>query len=355
MAKIEKMGSGKYQIRFGYTDINGVYRRKSFTSKATQYKAAKKELENRQKEFLLHQEHFAKPENKTVSEVVNEYIDLLINVRSPSTIDGYRKIVKNPHFSSFVNTRLGFIKPQEYQKLINQYASTHKPRTVINVHSLFNRALMEKDMDIISKTKLPQDQRDEKIIPTHEEVAQLLEYVETPEGKRLELLIKFSVFLGLRISETMALTWSDIDLRSKTVSINKAMVKNEYKEYIVKPQTKYKASKRTLALPELLLAVLPEPGAPNERIIRDSKPALESKYKRDIAKLGFKFSLHSLRHYYASVLLAEGLPEKYIQDRLGHSTNSAITKVYEHTFRDRDAVFDKRVEDFFKEQIVKKD
>ncbi len=41
----------------------------------------------------------------------------------------------------------------------------------------------------------------------------------------------------------------------------------------------------------------------------------------------------------------EGEPEKYIRDRPGHSTNSAITKVYEHTFRDRDAVYDRRIED----------
>ena len=51
-------------------------------------------------------------------------------------------------------------------------------------------------------------------IPTTEEVVQFLKDIE---GTRTELFVAFSVFLGLRRSETFGLKWKDIDFDKKIV------------------------------------------------------------------------------------------------------------------------------------------
>ncbi len=44
------------------------------------------------------------------------------------------------------------------------------------------------------------------------------------------------------------------------------------------------------------------------------------------------FRFHDLRHYYASILLAIGIPDKYAQYRMGHSSDNMLKNVYQHLF-----------------------
>ena len=73
-------------------------------------------------------------------------------------------------------------------------------------------------------------------------------------------------------------------MENRTVSINKARVKDEIGAYVVK-QTKTYSGERTLHLPEVLLNALGEAGKPDEYVIDDSPDALESLYKRFRAKM----------------------------------------------------------------------
>jgi integrase len=67
-------------------------------------------------------------------------------------------------------------------------------------------------------------------------------------------------------------------------------------------------------------------------------------FGKSAQKLGFEnLHLHCLRHYYASTLIALGIPDRYIMERLGHSTPDMLRTVYGHIISDRDREFGNRI------------
>lgn len=45
-----------------------------------------------------------------------------------------------------------------------------------------------------------------------------------------------------------------------------------------------------------------------------------------------KYSFHSLRHFYASIMIAQGTPPKRLQSLLGHATLAMTMDTYGHLF-----------------------
>jgi len=336
LAKAKKLPSGNWRCRICYTDDEGKYIRKSFTAET------KKEAELRASQYLMEYEHARRPENKTLGELADIYIENRSNVLSPSTIVGYKKI-RNTAFQSIINVRIGLLTKEMYQSAINEYSKGRSPKTVMSAHAFFNKILKENNLFIGEGVVLPQKQKKEIPIPTTEEVQKLLEQTE---GTRLHLLVLFSVYLGLRRSETIALQWKDIDRENRTVSINKARVKDEFGSYVVK-STKPFSGTRTLKLPKAIIEALPEAGAPDSFVIDDSVDALDSLFKRMKDKAGFPYNFHALRHYNASVMLQVGIPNRYARERMGHATENMLVNVYQHTFKDKHEEFDEALEAFF--------
>jgi len=89
MAKAIKLPSGKWRCKANYTDENGKYRAKSFTAES---KVMARSLAD---DFLLTMEYKKKPENKTIGELTDKYLDNLSNTLSPSTLLGYRKFSRS--------------------------------------------------------------------------------------------------------------------------------------------------------------------------------------------------------------------------------------------------------------------
>ena len=343
MAKAKKLPSGNWRCRAYYTDEEGNYKSKSFTADT------KKQAELKVAQFLMEREHARKPENKTIGELIDRFIDIRSNLLSPSTVIGYRKI-GNTAFQDIVDLRVGFLTKDMYQKSVNDYAKSRSPKTVLSAHALFNSVLKENNIHIAEKAILPQKQREEIEIPTTEEIIEFLKYTR---NTRLHLLVLFAVYMGLRRSEIIALKWKDIDFKNKTVLINKARVKDEFGQYIEKTTKTYSGTRR-LHLPQALMDELPQAGLPDEYIIQDSIDALDSLYKRTKVKANFPYRFHALRHYNASIMLQIGMPNKYAQERMGHSTENMLKNVYQHTFKSKQEEYDLELDNFFNSAIAEK-
>ena len=336
MATARKLPSGNWRCRICYTDEKGVYIRKSFTA------PTKKEAQLLASQYLMDHKHDNKLENKTLGQLTDKYIENRENLLSPSTIVGYRKIRKTA-FQSIINVRVGILTKELYQAAVNEYTIGRSPKTVLSAHCLFNRVLKDNGIYVGEGVTLPQKKVKEIAIPTDDEVNNFLEKIE---GTRIELLVKFAVFLGLRRSEAIAIKWKDIDYKNKTVLINKARVKNEFGEFVEKT-TKNPTSTRRLPLPLPLFEALPEKGKAEEYIINDSPDAVYSLYKRLADKYGFHYNYHALRHYFASIMLKLGIPDKYAKERMGHATDNMLKNVYQHLFTDKQEEFSNQLDDFF--------
>ena len=65
-----------------------------------------------------------------------------------------------------------------------------------------------------------------------------------------------------------------------------------------------------------------------ERAVRD--------VRRSIPGLAPEFRFHDLRHYFASLLIADGLDVKVVQARLRHASAKTTLDVYGHLWPDKD-------------------
>ena len=99
-------------------------------------------------------------------------------------------------------------------------------------------------------------------------------------------------------------------------------------------------------MPQVLVDALGDAGKPDDYIIDDSPDALESLYKRFAVKIDFHYNFHALRHYYASVMLQSGIPNRYAKERIGHATENMLVNVYQHTFKSKQEEFDAVLDTF---------
>lgn len=153
---------------------------------------------------------------------------------------------------------------------------------------------------------------------------------------------------GARRGELCALRWSDIDLKKGTVVIQRSLGQDGTEVYekdtkthqqrrlVVDPATakiltahKNRQKKRAKALdlkvePDAFVFSAKPDGS--ESLIPDS---VTQRYERLAKRLKIKTSLHKLRHYSATELIAAGVDIRTVAGRLGHSGGGATTlKVY---------------------------
>ena len=336
MAEPKKLPSGSWRIRICYLDEKGKQVRKSFTAET------KQEARHMADVFMTERKHNKKIENKTIKQFADYYIENRSNVLSPTTITGYKSILKN-FPKDLLETRIGLLTHEDYQAAINQYSVGRSPKTVKSAHQFLNKVLTDNHIYISENTILPRKTKTDIEIPTTEEVVQFLKDIE---GTRTEIFVAFSVFLGLRRSETFGLKWKDIDFDKKIVKINKARVINEDNVFVEKV-TKTYAGNRELTLPDVLFNMLPKKGKANDYIIEGSPTAIYSLYNRQRKNFNFPYHFHSLRHYFASVMLMAGVPNKYAMERMGHSTDGMLKNVYQHTFKSKQQEYDVVLNDIF--------
>lgn len=336
VANVKKLKNGKYRLRV-YDKTNPASPYKCFTADS------EKEVKKLANAYLYAREESARPENKTLEEAMGEYIDNRTNVLSPTTIALYR-IITNSAFPTACKLKLGQLTQSVIQKDVNLYAGKHAYKTVSNAVAFLSVVLGEYMPKFNYKVQMPQKTSKEIKMPTTEQVAKL---IEESVGQPIHLPILFAALLGLRRSEVCALTWDKIDLKANTVTIDEALVKDEF-HTLVRKQPKTLRSIRTLSLPSIIVDALPPKG---ETIITLNPQMVTKRFDELVKKLGYDFTFHALRHYNASVMLQLNIPDKYAMERMGHSTNNMLKKVYQHTFEDETKRAADKLDSFFEKTL----
>lgn len=319
MAKIERLPSGSYRIRV-YDKTTGS--RKSFTADTkAEVKLLAAEWENGIKEK-------AKPRKLTLDEAVKEYIESKENVLSPSTVRGY-EIIRRNALGDLGKMLISDITEKDLQKWVNKNAKRYKPKGVKNQSGLITATLRQNKIDLdLRSIKLPEAQKYEPNIPTEQEIAKILTIVE---GTNVELPVTIAVTLGLRQSEIAALKWSDYD--GEYLFIHAAKVPDKHNKLIEKDTTKSKASTRLLEVDAVLKERLDRAERTSEYISTMQPNSILKRFQQLCEQNGLPhFTMHGQRHGNASLMLAQGVPDKYAMERLGQSSPNMIKNVYQHLY-----------------------
>ncbi len=186
---------------------------------------------------------------------------------------------------------------------------------------------------------------------------------------------------GMRNGELFALRWSDVELASIDPATGKRTGKGKIricrsltwakteKEKKMRAQfypPKTKAGTRTIPIPHTLVSALKvwkvqcpvneldlvfpdSDGKPMHRanaLKRGLRPALRRAELRQV-------TMHSLRHSFASALIAKGAPVTEVQHLLGHSNPAITMRVYSRWFHDTESDSTDRLADALNADIKK--
>lgn len=180
--------------------------------------------------------------------------------------------------------------------------------------------------------------------------AMLARLFKAAEGTRAYPFIVLAAASGARRGELCALHWSDIDFDKGTMSISKSLEQTKAGGLRVK-STK-SGRPRFFGLDAFALEVLTAHREAQQQDRANFGQAYRSdldlvfcqpngyywspnniglRAKELLVKAGLpQFSLHSLRHSHASVLLGQGVPLPVVSDRLGHADPNITLGVYSH-------------------------
>lgn len=159
-------------------------------------------------------------------------------------------------------------------------------------------------------------------------VTERRDFLKAIKGKRVEWLMLFYLFTGVRRTEALTLEWSDID---------------EDEGLILIRGTKTEDSYRTILLTEQVKQILEAQRKQNEA---DKTRTGRGKFHKAPASIVFPFSaehvsrsfkalcpvhhLHDLRHTYITLCAESGVNMKVCQQLVGHSTANMTLNVYTH-------------------------
>lgn len=311
--KKNELPSGSYRIQvFDYTDENKKKHYKSFTAPT-----------RKEAEFLALQWQNNKQESIadiTMHDSISRYIDSKRGVLSPSTIRSYEGMQKNYFSKSFGSLRLKEMSNTAIQVWISDLSKDLSPKTVRNAHGLLASTLEMFLPDFRLKTTLPAKKKPELYTPSDEDIQKLLKHIE---GKELEIAVLLAAFGPLRRGEICALTSDDI--KGNVVKVSKSMVLGPDGLWHIK-QPKTYGSYRQIEFPDFVIEKLK---GIDGKIIKATPDRISSRFIRAIEATKLPhFRFHDLRHYSASIMHAIGVPDQYILQRGGWSSDNIMKSVY---------------------------
>ena len=330
MANAVRLPSGRWRVKaYDYKDKDGKEHYVSFTADT------KKEAEYQALLFSMNKKK-VKTENQDLilEKAMLKYCEMKSNVLSPTTLANYKRLIYNA-FKDYLSLSIKKFDSELIQRWVNDYSINKTPKTVRNTYGFLFVVLKSFLPDLSIKVTLPQKVKPALYVPTDNDIKAIIDYLSINDKEMLKA-VYLAAFGTLRRSEVCALTAADVE--KNVIHINKALVQNEKKEWVIKT-TKTVSSIRDIDLPDSVMKVFPKAG----RLVDINPDQITHRFARVLKKLKIQsFRFHDLRHYAASMLHAIGVPDVYIMQKGGWSSDSTLKKIYRGVMDDYKEKFDKK-------------
>jgi len=309
-------------------------------------------------EMLYEQRHgrLITEKDQTVQQFLEDWFE---NVQRPPTVRlstySHQQVLLKLHLlPALGHMLLRKLSPDDLNRF---YTSKLKEKLsagyVRNMHLLLHKAL---DYAVLSR-KVAQNVCDLVKPPRYvapeqhaltEEQARLLLHVA--KGHRLEVLLNLALVTGMRRGELIGLKWSDIDLERRSLQVRRTV--DRIGTYgFVESEPKTAKGRRQIILPPFLVDLLKQHRT-RQREARLKAGAtwheqgivfctsvgtfmqaehLREYFQRLLKEAGLPhMRFHDLRHSTATILLAQGVNPKVVQELLGHSHINVTLGIYGH-------------------------
>ena len=296
---------------------------------------------------------------------ITSWLDNHVKVRNRLTTWENYKWVADTHIIPTVGKfPIKNLRPNHLQELYRQKLESGRgdktgglsARTVQLIHRICHAALeqaVREDLivrNVAQSVSLPKRQRKEMRAMTEEQVRTFLQAnKDDPMFAAFFMLVS----TGMRRGEVLGLKWSDVDLKNQTVYVQRSWVKSQTQSAkFSEPKTAM--SRRVIPLSTESVDVLLQHGNKQD-IIKKEREEESKKYEdqnlifcaddgnplypgtlntymiKALKRAGLpKFRMHDIRHTFASLMIARGVPIKVVQELLGHTTIQMTLDTYTH-------------------------
>lgn len=292
----------------------------------------------------------------------------------PNTLSGYRVAVYVHLIPGLGAHRLERLEPEHLERLYTKMqAKGSKPATAHQAHRVIRAALNEAlrrgylTRNVASLAKAPKVTEEEVVPYSVTEVQALL---AAAARQRNSARWAVALALGLRQGEALGLKWADVDLEQGMMRVRQARQRPKYAHGCSKPcgrkhagrcpqrvqtnqdadETKSRAGKRTIGLPEELVRLLKLHRAEQDReritarqlwqgddwvfASETGQPLIPrtdwDRWKELLKSAGIRDGrLHDARHTAATVLLILGVNERAVMALMGWSSSAMVAR-YQH-------------------------
>ena len=325
-----------WEYRISYKDNTGKYKQKSKSGFKTKKlaQAAAREIEETLTENILMNK------DVTLYDFVKTWSDVYKRPHvKDKTWDTYTKNLK--HIKTyFEDLKVKDITPLYYQKKLNEFGEKYAQETLEKFHYQIKGALKVAVREQVISYNFAEDAKVKSQIENRAEENDFLEENEyksliSSTRSNIQYVSYFTLYLlsvtGIRFSEALGLTWSDIDLKNGIIDINKSFDYSKTQDFA---GLKNETSKRKVPIDKNSIETLKtykkkywQANIKNRVCFGVSNSACNKLIKKLV---GRPVRNHSLRHTYASYLILKGVDIVTISKLLGHESPDITLKVYSH-------------------------
>ncbi|CAM3861738.1 site-specific integrase [Alkalicoccus chagannorensis] len=269
--------------------------------------------------------------------------------------------------------RIKKIERRDCQRLVNRWAQQLKSfrdykvqANLVFKYAVKMNIIKVNPMEHIMMPKLDvSDMEEKENFFTKQQLHTFLNHLKGSEEEsrqKVHLMFRMLAYTGVRKGELQGLHWSDVDLKEKTIRVNKTLAFVDSKKVVI--PTKTQASIRTVSLDDETVRLLHiwrkqqmqwymRLGLRFQKA--EEQPVFTnfhySTQRMDYCKLSYlnetlqriskelpdlpRIGVHGFRHTHASLLFEAGLSIKDVQVRLGHKDIHTTMNTYTHVTPDR--------------------
>ncbi|MFB0920474.1 MAG: tyrosine-type recombinase/integrase [Oscillospiraceae bacterium] len=358
--------NGIYHIVLNYTDESGKRKAKWITTGLSvkgNKKRAEEMLASKRRSFEeeLEKSRDIKKDDILFSDYLVKWLNIIKTSVAVPTYASYSQMINSSIVPYFAERKITLkeLKASDIQDFYLEKLNHVSASSVIHYHANIHKALkyaVRTDLIPSNPADKVERPKKEKFVGSFYDAEEVKKLFAASKGTLLEIPIMFGAFYGLRRSEVIGLKWNAIDFERNTITIQHTVTSCtiDVKDVIyASDTTKTKSSRRTLPLAPFVrerLLRLQDEQKINKKLCGRAynKSYLEYVCVNEIGDLikpdyvteGFRNFLqsngfrvirfHDLRHTCASLLLANNVPMKQIQEWLGHSDFSTTANIYAH-------------------------
>lgn len=295
------------------------------------------------------------PESMTVNAWFEYWIGIKKRTVRPNTVRNYTERYHHNIEPIIGKKTLGSVNTIHCQTIMNRmadegYRTTTIYQTRITLYNMLDYAYQN---DVILKNPCNKMVKFDIGGPSDKKIAltrrQQRDFCKVIKGNTYEYQYRFLLQTGLRTGEMIGLKWSDVDFEARTLTISRSMeYRHSTKEWRI-GEPKSKSGYRTIPLTEEAVHILHLQREKNKTfkviplewgefvfLCKKGTPVKNSTYDTMLCKLCDKagiqrFSMHILRHTFATRCIEAGMLPKTLQSILGHSNIGITMNLYVHT------------------------